>query len=159
MELDFIRSLADIMKDKGLEELEYKEDTSSILLKNKTSIVVDDRVGAINGRDREENNQKIVNEINFEEQNKYKVEDIEDGITSEITSTMIGTFYMAPSPDEDAFVRVGDIVKKGQVVCIIESMKLMNEVKAPFDCEILELLVDNQDIVEFGQALFKVKEV
>src|SRR3712207_5217511 len=97
-------------KDKGLEELEYKEDTSSILLKNKTSIVVDDRVGAINGRDREENNQKIVNEINFEEQNKYKVEDIEDGITSEITSTMIGTFYMAPSPDEDAFVRVGDIV-------------------------------------------------
>ena len=159
MELDFIRNLADIMKDTGLEELEYKEDTYSILLKKRASTIVDEAVDATNRKHIEKNNQEIVNEINFEKQNKYKVEEIEDGNTSEITSTMIGTFYMAPSPDEEAFVRVGDIVKKGQVVCIIESMKLMNEVRSPFDCEILELLVDNQDIVEFGQALFKVKEV
>jgi len=159
MELDFIRNLADIMKDTGLEELEYKEDTYSILLKKRASTIVDEAVDATNRKHIEKNNQEIVNEINFEKQNKYKVEEIEDGNTSEITSTMIGTFYMAPSPDEEAFVRVVDIVKKGQVVCIIESMKLMNEVRSPFDCEILELLVDNQDIVEFGQALFKVKEV
>src|SRR3712207_1307690 len=159
MELDFIRNLADIMKDTGLEELEYKEDTYSILLKKRASTIVDEAVDATNRKHIEKNKQEIVNEINFEKQNKYKVEEIEDGNTSEITSTMIGTFYMAPSPDEEAFVRVGDIVKKGQVVCIIESMKLMNEVRSPFDCEILELLVDNQDIVEFGQALFKVKEV
>ena len=77
----------------------------------------------------------------------------------DITSTMIGTFYTSPSPDEPVFAKVGDKIKKGQVVCIIESMKLMNEVKSCFDCEIVEVLVGDQEVVEFGQALFRVRAV
>ena len=70
---------------------------------------------------------------------------------------MIGTFYRKPSPDSDPFVKVGDIVKKGQVLCIIEAMKVMNEIKAETKGVITEILAENAKPVEFGQALFKVK--
>jgi len=75
-----------------------------------------------------------------------------------IDSPIVGTFYDAPSPDADVFVKVGDIVKKGDVVCIIEAMKLMNEIEAEADGEIAEILVSNEGPVEYGQALFKLKQ-
>lgn len=74
-----------------------------------------------------------------------------------IKSPMVGTFYASSSPDSQAFVKVGDKVKKGQVVCIVEAMKLMNEIESEFDGEITEICINNQDIVEFGTPLFKVK--
>jgi len=76
-----------------------------------------------------------------------------------ITSPMVGTFYEAPSPTSDAYVKVGDKVKAGQTVCIVEAMKIMNEIQAEFDCEIVEILVADGQAVEFDTPLFKVKRV
>ncbi len=75
----------------------------------------------------------------------------------EIKSPMVGTFYKAPSPDSPPFVKVGDNVEKGQVVCIIEAMKLMNEIKSEVKGKIVAALVENADPVEFGQTLFLVE--
>lgn len=76
-----------------------------------------------------------------------------------ITSPIVGTFYSAPAPDVPAFVKVGDRVKNGQTVCILEAMKLMNEIQSEFDCEIEAVLVSNEQKVEYGQPLFRVKRV
>ena len=73
---------------------------------------------------------------------------------NEMKSPLVGTFYNAPSPDAEPFVKVGDTVKKGQVLGIIEAMKLMNEIECEFDGVITEILVDNMDMVEYGQPLF-----
>ncbi|MEL6428812.1 MAG: acetyl-CoA carboxylase biotin carboxyl carrier protein [Planctomycetota bacterium] len=75
----------------------------------------------------------------------------------EILSPMIGTFYASPSPDADPFTGVGDRVSDESVVCIIEAMKVMNEIKAETSGEIVEVLVENGEPVEFGQPLFLVK--
>lgn len=75
----------------------------------------------------------------------------------EITSPMVGTFYRSPAPDEDPFVEVGDRIKTGQAVCIIEAMKLMNEIEAEVSGEIVEILAENAQPVEFGQPLMRVR--
>nr|NP_053893.1 acetyl-CoA carboxylase biotin carboxyl carrier protein [Porphyra purpurea]P51283.1 RecName: Full=Biotin carboxyl carrier protein of acetyl-CoA carboxylase; Short=BCCP [Porphyra purpurea]AAC08169.1 acetyl-CoA carboxylase biotin carboxyl carrier protein [Porphyra purpurea] len=74
-----------------------------------------------------------------------------------IVSPMVGTFYHSPAPGEKIFVQVGDIVKCNQTVCIIEAMKLMNEIEAEIEGIIIEILVKNGDIVDCGQALMKVE--
>ena len=76
-----------------------------------------------------------------------------------ITSPIVGTFYSAPAPDAPAFVKVGEQVKNGQTVCILEAMKLMNEIQSDFDCEIEAVLVSNEQKVEYGQPLFRVKKL
>ena len=76
-----------------------------------------------------------------------------------ITSPIVGTFYAAPAPDAAPFVKVGDRVKNGQTVCILEAMKLMNEIQSEFDCEIEAVLVSNEQKVEYGQPLFRVKKL
>lgn len=75
---------------------------------------------------------------------------------AEIKSPMPGIFYAAPSPDAEPYVRVGSRVKKGDVVCIIEAMKLMNEITADQDGEILDVCLENGAVVEYGQTLFKI---
>jgi acetyl-CoA carboxylase biotin carboxyl carrier protein len=74
-----------------------------------------------------------------------------------IQSPFVGTFYRSPSPDAAAFVEVGAHIKKGQTLCIVEAMKLMNEIEADFDAQIVEILHDNGKPVEFGTDLFRVK--
>ena len=76
--------------------------------------------------------------------------------TEEITAPMVGTFYKAPSPDADAFVKVGDAVDEGTVVCIIEAMKVMNQIKAEKSGVIQRILVEDASPVEFGQGLFVI---
>jgi len=75
-----------------------------------------------------------------------------------VTSPFVGTFYRAPSPEAEDFVSVNGSVKKGQTLCIIEAMKLMNEIEAEFAGTVLEVLVDSGKSVEFGQKLFKIKK-
>ena len=74
-----------------------------------------------------------------------------------IVSPIVGTFYASPKPESPAFVSVGSKVKKGDPLCIIEAMKLMNEIDAEFDCEIVEICASNEAMIEFGQVLFKVR--
>jgi len=77
---------------------------------------------------------------------------------TEITSPMVGTFYRAAAPGEEPFVEVGNNVKVGQTICILEAMKLMNEIESEFNADIVEILVENGTPVEFGQVLMRVKQ-
>ena len=87
---------------------------------------------------------------------KEKESAVFDGI--EVVSPIVGIVYLQPAPDKPAFKKVGDQVAKGEVICIIEAMKLMNDIAAECDGEICEILVKNGDIVEYGQKLFKVRK-
>ena len=94
---------------------------------------------------------KVVTNVNTEKETEnkenYKI----------IKSPMVGTFYASSSPTTEPFVKVGDKVKKGQVVCIVEAMKLMNEIESEFDGEIAEICMKNEEMVEYGTPLFKIK--
>ena len=81
---------------------------------------------------------------------------VDDKKWVDITSPMVGTFYAAPAPDEDAFVTVGDRINKGDTVCIIEAMKLMNEIEGEVSGQIMEITAQNGEPVEFGQVLMRV---
>ncbi|MGD1921308.1 MAG: acetyl-CoA carboxylase biotin carboxyl carrier protein [Pleurocapsa sp.] len=81
---------------------------------------------------------------------------VDDKKWVDITSPMVGTFYAAPAPDEDPFASVGDRINKGDTVCIIEAMKLMNEIEGEVSGQIMEISVQNGEPVEFGQVLMRV---
>ncbi len=83
-------------------------------------------------------------------------EEVDDG-TVKITSPFVGTFYAAPSPGAEPYVKVGDKVSPGKVLCIVEAMKIMNEIEADVSGEIVEICVENETFVEFGQTLFKIR--
>ena len=82
---------------------------------------------------------------------------VDIGSDKVVTSPLVGTFYASSSPDADAFVKVGDTVKKGQVLGIIEAMKLMNEIESEYDGVVEAILVNNEEVVEYGQPLFRIK--
>ncbi len=82
-------------------------------------------------------------------------EEVQEG--EAITAPLIGTFYSAPSPESDPFVTVGSKVKKGDPLCIVEAMKMLNELPAPYDCEILKIHANNAELVGYGDTLFSVK--
>ncbi len=84
-------------------------------------------------------------------------EPIEEKGGNLVKSPLVGTFYAAPSEDAQAFVKVGDTVKKGQTLAIVEAMKLMNEIESEFDGVVTEILVENEDNVEYGQPLFRIE--
>ncbi len=104
-------------------------------------------------------NQKIINDniplVN--EPEAPQVAPLGRSDLTEITSPMVGTFYRAAAPGEEPFVEVGNNVKVGQTICILEAMKLMNEIESEFNAEIVEILVENGTPVEFGQVLMRVK--
>lgn len=74
-----------------------------------------------------------------------------------VTSPMVGTFYRASSPDAKPFIDIGDVVKKGQIICIVEAMKLMNEIESEFNGKIVSILIENGQPVEYGEPLFVVE--
>ena len=105
-------------------------------------------------------NQKTIND-NIQAVNEPEVPQVAPPGRSdltEITSPMVGTFYRAAAPGEDPFVEVGNNIKVGQTICILEAMKLMNEIESEFNAEIVEILVENGTPVEFGQVLMRVKQ-
>lgn len=89
---------------------------------------------------------------------KADAEEDDDDSISTITSPMVGTFYSKASPESNPFVNEGDAVQKGKVICIIEAMKLMNEIESDFSGKIVKCLVNDGDMVEYGQPLFKIRE-
>lgn len=74
-----------------------------------------------------------------------------------VVAPMVGVVYLQPTPDTDAYVKVGDRVEKGDVICIVEAMKLMNEIQAPVSGVITEVLVENEEVVEYGQAIMRIE--
>ena len=95
-------------------------------------------------------------EMNKTESKVSSVDSSSSSIANEILSPMPGTFYAAPSPDADAFIKKGAQVKKGDTLCIIEAMKIMNEIEAEHSGEISEILIKNGEPVEYNQPLFKI---
>ena len=89
--------------------------------------------------------------------NESREKQPEEECGKKLVSPMVGTFYSASSPDKSPFVKVGDKVKKGQTICIIEAMKLMNEIESEHDGEIVKILLNNEDMVEYGQPLFLIR--
>ena len=100
-------------------------------------------------------NQKEISNTITETKKETKKEEIEN--SKIVKSPMVGTFYSKPSPDAKEYVKVGDKVSKGDVLCIVEAMKLMNEIESEFDGEIIEIMVIDGESVEFGKPLFKIK--
>lgn len=100
------------------------------------------------------NNETVISQLVSQE--KTKVSEDEDLYI--VKSPMVGTFYTSPSPDKAPFVSVGDTVKTSSILCIIEAMKLMNEIESEVSGTIKEILVKNGEMVEYGQPLFKIKE-
>ena len=101
------------------------------------------------------------NQINTSISSQEKVSKNEDEtrkfVGNQVKAPLVGTFYRKPSPDSDPFVKVGDIVKKGQVLCIIEAMKMMNEIKSEFDGEVSSIEIEDGQPVEFGQTIIVIQ--
>lgn len=100
------------------------------------------------------NIREFKNEINEIE---YDKDLIDDENTHIVKSPIVGTFFKAPNPDSLPFVNIGDRVEKGQILCIIEAMKIMNEIKCECEGEIIEIFAEDEDIVEFGQPLMLIR--
>lgn len=102
----------------------------------------------------------IVNSDNGSESglNKSDIKTSDDNVLT-VNSPLVGVFYSSASPEADAYVAIGDRVKKGQVIGIVEAMKLMNEIESDYDGVVTDILVDNEQMVEYGQPMFVIKPV
>lgn len=103
----------------------------------------------------------IVNSDNGSESglNKSDIKTSDDDDVLTVNSPLVGVFYSSASPEADAYVAIGDRVKKGQVIGIVEAMKLMNEIESDYDGVVTDILVDNEQMVEYGQPMFVIKPV
>lgn len=120
----------------------------SVKKNNDSEKIIKENISEVTTNNIQIKNQEVeVKEVKKEEIEDYKV----------IKSPMVGTFYSKPEPTAEPFVKVGDKVKKGQTLCIIEAMKLMNEIEAESDGEIVEICAADDNMVEFGEMLFKIK--
>jgi acetyl-CoA carboxylase biotin carboxyl carrier protein len=143
--LDQLQSLLKTLEDGGASEFEYEDDKVRL------------KVAMVRGQ------AAIVSSTSFSAAAAPvvaaapRVEVVDPNVVY-VTSPFVGTFYKAPSPEAEPFVAINGSVKKGQTLCIIEAMKLMNEIEAEFAGTVLEVLVESGKSVEFGQKLFKIKK-
>lgn len=135
MQTKEIQSLIDLLQKNNIHEIEYKEKDIYIRVKKENPVY---------------NQIPIMPPTQKEETKEEKSEQ------TLIKSPIVGTFYRTPSPDSPPYVEVGSKVKKGEPLCTIEAMKLMNQLVAEFDCEIISILVHQASLVEFDQPLFEV---
>lgn len=147
MNLKEIKEMISLMNENGLVELEIEKDNMRVRLKKVGSstevtsgpVVVERERAALPAKESAETVEKM----------SVK--------TVEIKAPMVGTFYRAPSPEATPYVEAGQVIEPGQVICIIEAMKLMNEIKSEIKGKILEILVDNAEPVEFGQPMLLIE--
>ncbi len=144
MELEDLRELIELLKDTDITELQVEKDGTKVKIKREkflSSLEMPVHKPATF-------HEKIVAETE---------EDTQRLVT--VTSPIVGTFYRAPSPESDPFVEVGARVNKGQVLCIVEAMKLMNEIESEVEGVVVKILVENGQPVEYGEPLFLVEPV
>lgn len=147
MDLEKIEGLVKIIENSSLKQFTYKDDSVKIVMSklDNPPVVASGAFGQPYMAPQEPKESAV--EAGEEEEKLF------------ITSPIVGTFYSASAPDVPAYVKVGDRVKRGQTVCILEAMKLMNEIQCDWDCEIEAVLVSNEQKVEYGQPLFRVKRL
>lgn len=146
MNIELVKELMNEFKDSDLTRIKLKSQEFELELERSTTIQVASAPMI-------QAPQVATAQINITEQPQGEVK-VEGHL---IKSPMVGTFYRASAPDQPEFVQIGTKVKKGDVICIIEAMKLMNEVEADQDGEIIEILVENEDMVEFDQPMFRIR--
>lgn len=150
MNIKEIKEMINLMNENGLMELEVEKDGMRIRLKKTGS--GQEMLGAPIVVERE----KISPETAARQPQEPALEKAQTK-TVEIRAPMVGTFYRAPSPEAPPYVEIGQTIEVGQVICIIEAMKLMNEIKSEIRGKILEILVDNAEPVEFGQPMLLIE--
>ena len=147
IDTDYIEKLAGIINERGLSEISLEDGEQAITIRKEVVVASAPVASAAN-----------VAQVSVPVAASSEVvvsESKKSGIP--ITSPMVGTFYTAPSPDAGSFVNVGQSVKQGDVVCIIEAMKMMNEIKSEVAGKIVEICVEDGQPVEFGQVLMYVE--
>ena len=145
MDLEKVEGLVRILENSSLNTMSIKDGDFKIVMSKLDHPPVVSQGGAT--------------PIAYESRTLEKQESSEEETEVHITSPIVGTFYSASGPDIPAFVTVGDTVKAGDTVCILEAMKMMNEITADSDCEIEAVLVSNEQKVEYGQPLFRVRKL
>lgn len=164
MDLNYLKKLLKIVDESGVDEVEIEEEGQKIRIKKSPDIKVNSQ-GFVPYQFPAQNFQ-IVPQTSITNQTSQsaeitKQEEAKPQETAvkyhEIKSPIVGTFYRAPSPDADPFVKVGDIVSVGQVLCIVEAMKLMNEIESDVKGKLVKILVENAQPVEYGQTLFLIE--
>lgn len=143
MNIDEIRAIIDLLKDTDISEISIEKEGVRLRLKRERYIGGFD---VLQQRVPEAGRAKDASQPEEDTTNLYTV-----------TSPIVGTFYRAASPDAEPFVEVGTRVKKGQVLCIIEAMKLMNEIESEVDGVVVRILVENGQPVEYGEPLFLIE--
>ncbi len=154
MDINLIKKLIKILEASQVTDLEVEENGIRVKLAKKVRVTQSVTVPAASAAVSPASQQNIVPVIKSEE--KKSVE--ETSHLHEIKSPIVGTFYRAPAPDADAYVQVGDVVSAGTVLCIVEAMKLMNEIESDVSGKIVKILVDNGKPVEYSQPLFLIEK-
>jgi acetyl-CoA carboxylase biotin carboxyl carrier protein len=160
MNLRDIKELVKIIDSSNLTEFQFEKDNVKILLKKEIILkqVTHQEIMPLYNEGRARG---VVEASDLQKNVEEKVE-LEDKSINEnvhiVKSPILGTFYASPNPDAPPYAKVGDKVKIGDVLCIVEAMKLMNEINSDAEGEIVEVLVENQSPVEYGQPLFKIRK-
>ena len=153
MEFENLLTLIKTVSDSELTDFDYEENGTRIRLKKKKETVVvsgtSSNVPVMGLENIQTVENAAVNTANTQADNSEP-----EGMI--VKSPLVGTFYVAPAEDADPFVSVGDPVKKGQTLAIVEAMKLMNEIESDFDGKVAEIYVENGQAVEYGQPLFRI---
>ena len=145
MDIRKIKTLIEMLEESNLNEIEVSQGDESVRISKGKDPV-----------DYIENNQ-INTSISSQEKVSKNEDETRKFVGNQVKAPLVGTFYRKPSPDSDPFVKVGDIVKKGQVLCIIEAMKMMNEIKCEFDGEVSSIEIEDGQPVEFGQTIIVIQ--
>jgi acetyl-CoA carboxylase biotin carboxyl carrier protein len=146
MNIRFIKKLVSLVEEMDVEEVEIRRFWTSIRIRKNSSGVVKTTENAARTRPKE-----IIEKVAEEEPPKAEEN------TNAVTAPMVGTFYRAPAPDAPPYVEIGDRIKKGQIVCIVEAMKIMNEIESEVSGIVTDILAKNEDPVEYNQELFLIK--
>ena len=149
IELEYVEKIAKIVTDNSLSEITLSQGDDMITIRKDTNIVLPQQNVS--------NNSTVVETIKAEDEDEYPEEPIVEKKGKVITSPMVGAFYASPAPGAKPFVKVGDTVSVGQVVCIVEAMKLMNEIESEVSGRITQICVEDGQSVEYGQVLMQIE--
>ncbi|MBG9722609.1 acetyl-CoA carboxylase biotin carboxyl carrier protein [Bacillus mycoides] len=155
-----VRELIKLIDSSNIDEFEYKKDGTTIKMKKRGNEVVTVQAPVMKQVVQPAASVEVETAVAAAQVEAPKQEEktaVQNENLHKITSPMVGTFYSSSSPDTPQYVSVGDRVSKDSIVCIVEAMKLFNEIDADVEGEIVEILVNNGQLVEYGQPLFLVK--
>ena len=152
---DKLKEIIYILENSDVNEIEVNFWGRKYRVSKQASVVVQESSGLASKEATQNAVQSNPNHV--ESENTLASDDDESFDGEDQLSPMPGTFYSAPTPEDEPFVSKGDLVKKGQVLCIIEAMKIMNEIESEFDGTIMKVNVNNGDPVEYNQSLFVIK--